>query len=399
MKDTKKPNTETTPHPLKIDETPKGSSQKVIHPTTLLSDPGDKIQEATAQECVNHLRKLAEADTTKIISRNWFRLNSNLSERAWSKHFGTFHEYKRQAGIVLTRQQHQLEKETAKHASVDHYRDLNIERAKYAESYLKPSGNRFKIIMGVTDVHDKDADPFALRVMLDTAKRIKPDVICFGGDLFDLPEFGRFTQDPREWDVVSRIKFVHEQILKPLRESCPDSQIDLIEGNHCLRLLRHLADSTPAMRAVLSDLHGMTLSKLLGLDTYQVNYIARGDLAAYTSKDIKNEVARNHKIYFDSVLVHHYPEGRGLGIPGFCGHHHKLNTWPLKSGIFGSYNFYQIGGLHRRAATYCDGENWSNGFMLSHVDTQTKSTCFEYVDIRDFCVVGGRYYFRGPSEI
>jgi hypothetical protein len=43
-----------------------------------------------------------------------------------------------------------------------------------------------------------------------------------------------------------------------LREACPDAEIDVIEGNHEAPAAAHLADATPALRAVLADLHGMT---------------------------------------------------------------------------------------------------------------------------------------------
>jgi len=56
--------------------------------------------------------------------------------------------------------------------------------------------------------------------------------------------------------------------------------------------MRHLADQTPALRAVLSDLHGMTVSKLLGLDEFGINYVAKADLGAYTKRDITTSSAR-----------------------------------------------------------------------------------------------------------
>jgi hypothetical protein len=365
----------------------------------LSEPPGNKFKRATAQDCVNDLRQLAEANPEKVITRNWYRCHGKYPESCFNKFYGTFHELKRQAGLVLTRQQHKLEKAIAQHAANDQYRAMGQECAGYAEKYIKPSGDRWQTMLAFADVHDKEADPFVLRVLLDTAKRVQPNIICCGGDLFDLPEFSNFTVDPRNWDVVGRIKFAHEQVLAPLRKAAPNAQIDLIAGNHEMRLLRHLSDSTPALRAVLSDLHGLTVSKLLGLDDYQVNLISRGDLAAFSAADIRKELQRNFKIYWKSVLVHHYPEGRQLGIPGFCGHHHAFIAWPQRSANYGSYNFFQLGAVHRKAATYTDGENWSNGFMLIHVDTQTQQSIFEYVPVGEFAVVGGKYYFRQPGEV
>lgn len=365
----------------------------------LSEDPKKQNYRATPEDTVKDLRRVAQLDPTKVVTRNYYRNVGRYAESVWTKYWGTFEEFKRQAGLKLSRQVHHLEKQIAKHASVSHYRQVGEERLSYGDTYARPANKRFQVLLIGTDFHDKEVDPFALRVFIDTAKRIQPDTVVLGGDTFDLPEFGKFTIDPREWDPVSRIKFVIDHIHGPLREACPNAQLDSIEGNHEYRLLRHLADATPAMKAVLADLHGMTVRELLGLNRHEINYIAKGDLSAYNSRDIRKELMRNYRVYHGSVLVHHFPEGRNLGVPGVCGHHHKFVAWPMTSGVFGAYNYYQLGAMHRRSATYTDGEKWSTGFMIAHVDTKTQSTCFEYVDIRDHAVVGGRYYYRSGDEV
>ena len=275
-----------------------------------MSEDQSRFKDWSAEDCIAEIRRIAEIDEDKVVTRNYFRVHSNISESTWNRHFGTFAEFKRQAGITLTRQQHQLEREIAKHASVDHYRAMLVERADYANKYIRENSDRFKTILVASDLHDVEIDPFFLRVFLDTCERIHPDVIVLNGDVFDLPEFGRYTVDPREWDVVNRIRFVHDNILKPLRERCPDTQIDLIEGNHEVRLIRHLADSTPALRAVLSDLHGFTIGKLLGLEEFQINYIASADLSAWTKRDLNKEIEKNYKVYWDCALFHEPPQMR-----------------------------------------------------------------------------------------
>ena len=378
---------------------PKGRAVDYKAPKVPMSESTDKQDyNATAQDCIEDLKRVAEIDTTKVISRNYYRNNGNYAESVWNCWFGTFSEFKRQAGIVLTRHQHKLEREVAKHAAHDHYRELNVLRADYAEKFVRKNKTRFQTLIGVCDIHDRECDRFALRILIDSVKRIQPSIICLNGDLFDLPEFGKYTTDPRTWDVVGRIKFVHEMVLAPLREAAPDAQIDLIEGNHEFRLCRHLADESPAMRAVLADLHGMTVSTLLGLDRFHVNYVGRADLAAYRVVDIKKELNRNYKVYWNSLVAHHYPDGRYLGMPGFCGHHHKHIVWPHTSGVFGAYEFHQTGAMHRRSASYTDGEKWSNGFIIADVDTEKRDTLFSYVDVRDFAVVGGKYYYREAGE-
>jgi len=361
-----------------------------------MSETQQKFHEDwTAQDCIDELRRVAQIDETKIISRNYFRNNSRISEGTWNRYFGTFLEFKRQSGITLSRSAHQMERQIAKHASIDKYRALNEERQSYSENYLRPTDGRYKTVLVCSDLHDTECDEFFLEVLIDTARRLQPDILVFNGDIFDLPEFSRFAVDPREWDVVGRIKFVHEEIFTPLREVCPDTQFDFIEGNHEFRLLKHLTDATPALKVVLSDLHGFTISKLLGLDEFGINYIAKADMSAYMKTDVKKQVAKNYKVYYDSFICHHFPEGKHLGMPGINGHHHKARVETMYNETYGSYQWVQGGCGHRREASYTMGEKWSEGFTIAHVDTEECTTIFELANIMDdFAVVGGKYYFR-----
>ena len=346
--------------------------------------------------CKASLRELQALHPTKWITSRFYAHTAKVRDTTWSRYFGTFEEFCRQSGMGKIRQISQLGKQVAKHVSVDHYRALE-NRGSYAESYVRNNSKRFKTILGCNDIHDKDCDPFWRRVFVDTAKRVQPDVICINGDLFDLPEFGKYTTDPRTFDVGGRISWVHK-FLAELREACPNSQLDLIEGNHEYRLVRHMADASPAMMSLLSDLHGMKVADLFGLPKFECNYIAKADLAAYRVSDIKTELARNTKIYYDCVLANHYPDAIRRGLPGWNGHHHSHKVEQRSSPIFGAYEWHQVGSGHRRDASYCNGEQWGNGFILWHVDSHKKQTNAEYVPVTDMVVVGGRYYHRDVTE-
>lgn len=367
---------------------------RAVEAAAPMSEDTERFMDWDADTCIKELQRIAELDPDRVVSRNYFRVNSQISESVWSRHFGTFEEFKRQAGIKLTRQQHNLERQIAKHVSVDHYRALSQERLAYADKYERPSDGRFKTLLVASDIHDKEVDPFWLATFLDTATRLQPDVITLNGDVWDAPEFGKYTVDPRDWDVVGRIKFIHERLLEPLRESCPDAQIDWISGNHEDRLCRHLADATPALRAMLSDLHGFTLAKLLGLDRFEINYVAKSDLAAYRQSDVRGEIAKNYKVYWRSYVTNHFAEGMRLGMPGTNGHSHKFKVTPCYSEIFGSYSWIQTGCGHVLDASYTNGEMWDMGFLIAHVDTHKNLVNQEYIPVTDFSVVGGKYYFR-----
>lgn len=357
-------------------------------------DPHD----ISAQDCIDELKTVQSTFPETMITRSMFRDHSTLPERVWAYHFGTFGEFRKQAGIEEHRAVKTLKNQIARHASNDVYRELNKAKADWGDKYLVDRPGRYKTILAFSDIHDKECDPFFLRVLLDTARRSQPDVIAIVGDLFDLPEFGKYTVDPRDWDVVGRIRFVHENVLAPLRELCPESQIDLIEGNHEARLLKLLAEATPALRAVLSDLHGMNIQRLLGLDRFRVNYISKSDLCAWNKSDMRKEISNNYRIYYDSVLCHHLPQGESMGLPGCHGHHHKHEVKTHFSPVFGNYEWHQLGCGHKRNASYCEGERWGMGFALITVDTKTRATNFDYISVSDFAVSGGVMYERAENE-
>lgn len=368
------------------------------HQSVPMSEDASRFKEDyTPEDCLEELRRIAAIDPDVVVSRNYFRVHSQISESTWNRYFGTFEEFKRQASLKLTRQQHGMERHIAKHASVDHYRRMGAERETYAGKYLRPTGGRFKTLIICSDLHDEEMDPFFRRVLIDTIRRVQPDNFIIGGDGLDLPEFGKYSVDPREWNPTGRIKYMH-RFAADIREVY-EGQFDWLEGNHEYRLLRHMSDETPALKTILSDLHGMTIRQLLGLDKFGINYLAKADMAAYRERDIQQELGKNYAVYYDSLLVHHFPQGRQMGMPGVNGHHHKHITWADFSPVFGAYEWHQLGCGHKRDASYCAGEKWHMGFMIANVDTWTRQVNFDYVPVSDFAVAGGQWYRREKSEI
>ena len=366
-----------------------------------LCDEAIPFSEATSKyqadwgpdECITELRRVVELYPERVITRNFFRNEATCSEATWTRFFGTFQEFKCAAGITPSRHARRLEKSIAKHAAHDSFRLLNEERTRWEDAYLKPTSRRWQTYLIASDIHDIDCDEFWLKLFLETAGRVQPDKVIIGGDLFDLPEFSSYTVDPRSWDVTGRIRWVHK-FFKRLREACPEAELHLIEGNHEYRLLRHLAEATPALKAVLADLHGMTVANLLGLERYEVNYVGRSNLGAFTKSDLKKEVEKSYKLFDDALLVHHFPHAKSWGYAGCNGHHHKHQVTPLFSPRVGSYSWHQLGCGHRRHAAYMDASIWELGFAMAHVDTTACKVAWDYIEIRDHAVIGGRWYVR-----
>ncbi len=353
----------------------------------------------TRQDAIDDLLKLSEEFPDRRMTRDFYRKNADIPESAWTGLFGTFAEFVRAAGLEVSRYQNRVRLRTAQHASMDHLRDLNVEKQEYGDRYLRDDTSRFKTMIAASDLHDLYCDPFYLRVLVETVRMVDPHVICLAGDIFDVPEFGRYNVDPREWDTVGHIRGGLD-IIAQLREAAPSAQIDLIEGNHENRLIRHIAETSGAMRALLNDLHGFTIEKLFKLDEYEVNYVSMADLTTFTQRQLKDEVAKNYKVYWKTVLAHHFPVGRSKGMPGFNGHHHQHHVFSEYTARMGSYEWHQLGGGHMRAANYCDASKWSNGFMICNVDTHTESVVFDYTDVGStFSVSGGTWYYREEDEM
>lgn len=346
---------------------------------------------------IDDLKRVAADVGTDLISRTQYRELGNFSDHAIKTEYGTFRAARRAAGLEESNGARLQTNAIARHVDLDAYRQMTIEKRDYATKYTKPKGTRFQTMLVASDIHDEECDPFWRRVFIDTVARVQPDTVVLGGDVFDLAEFGRYSVDPRDWDIVAKIKWVHE-FLGDIREAACDTEIVFIEGNHEHRLLRYLTENAPALKVLLSDLHGWSVPKLLGLDKYEVRYVARADLATLNKTNVVKEIGKNYEVFHDCFLVDHFPDGRSKGLPGVNGHHHQHVVYSEYSHVFGSYEWHQLGSGHRRQAEYCAGEKWNMGFITVTIDTQEKLPMMDYHFVGDFTLVHGKHYLRGDTE-
>jgi len=362
----------------------------------------------TQDELVAYVKDLAEDNPSAAASRNVVRdLLRDLTgiTDPWEKTSQngtlgiTWSEFKVLCGLGKTRAQRKLMNQASKHASVDYLRTPSEERLSYGSLYVKPdNGQRFKTILGAGDFHDIEVDEFALRMFVEKARAAQPDVITIHGDLFDAPEFSKHFQDPREFDLQTRMDKAHD-ILRQLREAAPNAQIDLIEGNHEARIARHTLENSAAI-AVLLERQGIDIRQLMGLDQFNVNYVAKGSLAAFTDAQMKKSVLESERVYWNTVWVrHHPPTQKNVSMTGFHGHHHQHQVTTHWNTDRGSFEWHQLGCMHRRQAGYTDGRKWNLGFIFGVVDTEMERVVWDYTYVGDTCcVMGGQFYERRPHE-
>jgi hypothetical protein len=332
----------------------------------------------------------------KSATRNAVR--KHISEYDYLREFGTFTEFKRQAGLLNLKSHNKYSNAVANNATTTTKTATKItsEIKSYntINTYERPHAERFQTIVIGSDYHSHDHCPFTRALFIDSIARIQPNTVVLLGDFFDCYEFSSYTKDPRKLDLVGEFACIHK-LLADIRQAAPDCEIDFIAGNHEHRILKHIANEAPFVQQLLSDVHGFSFGKLLGFDDNEINFICKGDLFAHTNSAIKREVKQNYLIKHEALMFNHFPDGRNYGIPGLNGHHHSYHSTHQYNITYGPYSWVQLGSMCIRDASYCDGLKWTTGFMIAHVDTHTKASVFEYIDTTsDHAVIGGQFYTR-----
>lgn len=320
----------------------------------------------------------------------------------WERHGYSWQSMQRKLNIVPTREERKIINQSSRHREIKKLERASNERLSWGNLYKGTKKNRtkFRSIIVASDFHDIECDPFALRMFYTRAAAMQPDIIVINGDLLDLPEFGKYYSDPREYQMSKRIDWVHSFFAK-LRELCPDSQIDYIEGNHEARLVRYLSEMTPMMADILDYVHGMNnVREVLGLDTYRINYVAKGNLATFTDAQLRKEVLESERVYYDLLQVRHIkPPESSICMFGISGHHHRLSVSSFWNVSVGSFQWIENGGMHLQHASFTNGDAWNLGFSSFLLDTERRQVVWDYTQVgRDYCLMDGVVFEREKGE-
>lgn len=363
------------------------------------------LQDAIVREYyIKALQKVQSDYPDKNISRDFFVEiceDSKISERKYKKLWGNFTTFKMAAGLASTKSENKYYSNIAKHATVQDLKDFNRVKNEWNKSFRRDSEKKEQVFLVGSDIHDLYCDPFYRRMFIEAAKITNPTKIIFNGDLFDNPEFSKYTNRPSDYRVEERLHWVHS-FWSDLRNIVPDAEFNLVEGNHEVRLVKSLIEKSPGMMSIL-DYRGFDIKSVLGFNDYEVNYFSSADLATFTNADMQNEQNKNFYVFKEHLLCHHFPVGESFGLPGISGHHHYFKATPKFSYQYGSYAWYQSGAGTRHHVDYqiTQGIKWNNGFFIVRVDiNDCKNTIFEYVDTtRNKAIIQGQYFYRKDDEL
>ena len=346
----------------------------------------------TRDELIDQLKAIPEPHTRKNI-RNF------IPDSQFLPVFGSFTAFRECAGLGTTRYEKQFNSCVASHATNYDLNKLNDKKAEYEGKYQRPSNKRFQTIVCASDIHSSLSDQFSVDCFIDTLKRTQCDRVILNGDIVDFECLSAHGgNDPRRFTITDEMRWL-DNFLLTVRESVPNAEITYVSGNHSDRLLRHFANESPFVRELLSEYHGFDFAKLLGLDKYEINFISKGNLYAYTESAIRKEVDKNYIVIDEMLAYGHTQEVRKHGLPCVWGHSHAYKTFAQYDYRYGSYHNVQTGCMTTLDAHYCEASHWNAGFLITHTDKQTKRHQHEYINTsNDFVMIGGKFYQREDSK-
>jgi predicted phosphodiesterase len=115
-------------------------------------------------------------------------------------------------------------------------------------------------------------DQLMLKKVIGVAKELQPDVILQIGDAIDLPQVSQWSKgNAGEYaeTLQKDIDGFRKEVLFPLREFCPDSEILWMEGNHDLRIREFIK----RYAFPLTTLAALEIPRLFQLDELSVSYV------------------------------------------------------------------------------------------------------------------------------
>lgn len=113
-------------------------------------------------------------------------------------------------------------------------------------------------------------DALMLKKVISVAKELQPDAILQIGDAIDFPQVSQWNKG-RAGEFATDLQDHIDgwrKVMEGIRESCPNSKITWLEGNHDLRIQDFLKKYAPPV----STLRAMEMPALFGLDELSVEY-------------------------------------------------------------------------------------------------------------------------------
>jgi hypothetical protein len=308
-----------------------------------------KSQEVPTLEmlCADMLRVASDETTNpfwqdKILSAKRYRRFGHFPFEYIEREFGTFNHAKEVAGLadkVGTRLQKSCRANQSRREHATRYQSEVLLPYLYDPNAREAKGT--ELMLSISDTHAGYLDPFTWWSFLRACKEMDPDIILLNGDMIEGSSISRHPKVPgKVMSLQAEFDFFREMIRK-LREICPDAEIVWTAGNHGLdRLASYLTQVAPG----LAGLDSMRIDKLAGLDEFDVKLAQGGSFVSPKGqeKDITGIKFHGFYVGYHGTALGQTPyltELRNSGLSGQSGHVHRAGLAYATTEALGAHSW------------------------------------------------------------
>ena len=135
----------------------------------------------------------------------------------------------------------------------------------YRQKEIKTEAIKIKngiVIIG-SDIHIPFQDNKAVEAFKAYCKEIQPSAIVLNGDVLDFYKLSRFVKGEgrNPYEEISEC----QELLKSLKEACPNSEIYYVIGNHETRLETYVLNNAPHLASLVEDVFTIIKTKDIGV--------------------------------------------------------------------------------------------------------------------------------------
>lgn len=118
------------------------------------------------------------------------------------------------------------------------------------------------VIIG-SDIHIPFHDPKAVKAFGEYCREIQPTAIILNGDVLDFYKLSRFVKGEgrNPYEEITTC----QELLEDLKDSCPNSDIYYVIGNHETRLETYVLNNAPHLASLVEDVFSIIKTKDIGV--------------------------------------------------------------------------------------------------------------------------------------
>jgi hypothetical protein len=334
--------------------------------------------------CADMIRVASDPETNpfhadKILSAKRYRRFGHFPFSYVESEFGTFNHAKEVAGLadkVGSRLQKSCRANQSRREHSQRYQEDVL--LPYLYDPVAVEGTGTELMLSISDTHAGYLDPFTWWSFLRACKAMDPDIILLNGDMIEGSSISRHPKVPgKVMSLQAEFDFFREMIRK-LRELCPDAEIIWTAGNHGLdRLASYLTQVAPG----LAGLDSMRIDQLAGLDEFDVKLAQGGSFVSPKGqeKDITGIKFHGFYVGYHGTALGQTPyltELRNSGLSGQSGHVHRAGLAYATTEALGAHSWMstpssvveECGRSYQRSRSIA----WQRGFGVCYLYPETQ---------------------------